>query len=191
MSGSEETEQIAVYGGSFDPPHIAHVLTVAWVLSATTVDRVLVVPTFRHPLGKTPGAAYGDRVALCELAMADLRRVEVSRIEEELDGTGRTLDLLEALRHRFAGAGLRLVVGTDILRQTHRWHQWDRVTRLAPPIVVGRGGFSDGHGGPLMPAVSSTEIRARLADGTSTEGLLPTRVKEYVRAHGLYRSPAT
>jgi nicotinate-nucleotide adenylyltransferase len=187
VRGAAEGEQIAVFGGSFDPPHVAHVLAAAWVLAATTVDRLMVVPTFRHPLGKEHGAPYDDRVTMCELAMADLRRVEVSRLEEELGGEGRTLDLLEALRARSPDAGLRLVVGTDILRQTDRWHRWDRISALAPPIVVGRSGYEGPGEGPEMPEISSTDLRARLAAGTATDSLLPTRVARFIAAQGLYR----
>jgi len=186
-----EGEEIAVFGGSFDPPHVAHVLAACWVLSATTVDRLLVVPTFQHPLGKEHGAPYDDRVTMCRIAMEDLRRVEISRLEEELGGAGRTLDLLEALGARMPGVRLRLVVGTDILAEKDRWHRWDAVAALAPPLVVGRGGFGDADEGPTLPEISSTDLRDRLARGASTQGILPARVARFVAERGLYRSPTT
>jgi len=187
---------IAVYGGSFDPPHVAHVLCAAYVLSAEAVDEVLVVPTFSHALGKEPGASFEHRFRMAELAMGELPRARVSRIEEELGGKSRTLTTLEALQKRHPDATFRLVIGADILAETHLWHRWDRVAELAPPIVIGRPGVAndqdDEHPDdrPLArPEVSSTDIRARLAEGRPVDGLVPTVVAEYARRHGLYREP--
>ncbi|MBW2464430.1 MAG: nicotinate (nicotinamide) nucleotide adenylyltransferase [Deltaproteobacteria bacterium] len=184
---------IAVYGGSFDPPHVAHVLCAAYVLSTAAVDEVLVVPTFSHALDKEPGAPFEHRFRMAELAMGELPRARVSRIEEELGGKSRTLTTLEALRARHPDATFRLVIGADILAETHRWHRWDRVVELAPPIVIGREGVADVEADVdhtlAMPEVSSTDIRARLAEGRPVDGLVPTVVADYVRRHGLYREP--
>ena len=185
MSGNGG-EVVAVFGGSFDPPHSAHVLVAAWVLSTAEVDRLLVVPTHRHPLGKEHATPFEARVRMCELAMEPLRRVEVSTIEAELRGEGFTLDLLEALRERMPRARLRLVVGSDILGQTGRWHRWDRIEELAPPIVVGRQGFVQEEEVLALPAISSTEVRAKLRAGAQLTGWVPTSVLDYVEAHGLY-----
>ena len=59
-----------LFGGSFDPPHRAHVLVVAWALMEATLDRILVIPTARHAFGKQPGASFEDRVAMCRLAFS-------------------------------------------------------------------------------------------------------------------------
>lgn len=186
---SERT--IAVYGGSFDPPHAAHVLCAAYVLSTQPVDEVLVVPTFSHALDKNAGASFEHRYRMTELAMAGLTGARVSRIEEELGGPSRSLNTLEALATRHPDAAFRLVIGADILGETQRWHRWDRVVQLAPPIVIGRQGTAtpgNAAGGELaMPAVSSTEIRRRLAEGQPVDGLLPTAVARYAREHDLYR----
>jgi len=181
--------EVAVFGGSFDPPHVAHVLAVTWVLAATEVERVLVVPTFRHPFAK-PLAPYAHRLRMCELAFADLRRAEVSRIEEELGGESRTLFTLQELGRRMPGAALRLVVGTDLLAETHKWFEFDRVRALAPLLVVGRAGFdrSDAPEGLSMPNVSSTEVRRRMRAGEPVDDLVPVAVARYAGEHGLYRS---
>jgi nicotinate-nucleotide adenylyltransferase len=181
--------ETAVFGGSFDPPHAAHVLVVSYVLSTAPVDRVLVVPLFEHTLGKKARASFAHRFRMCELAMAPLRGVEISPIEEELSGPSYTLETLEELRRRDPSGGLRLVVGADILAETHRWHRWDAVTALAPPIVIGRAGYPPPAGARVeLPMISSTDLRERLAAGRETEGLLPRRVADYIAEHGLYRA---
>jgi len=185
---------VAVYGGSFDPPHIAHVLVACWARASAGVDRVIVVPTYEHVFDKR-SAPYEDRVHMCELAMATLEGVEVSRIERTLQES-RTLLVLEALQEANPGADLRLVIGSDILPSTPRWHRWDAVAALAPPLLVGRRGYPvdeaslKAHGleePPLtMPELSSTDIRRRLQSGQSVAGRVPPEVAEYARSRRLY-----
>jgi nicotinate-nucleotide adenylyltransferase len=190
-AGAEPPPHVAVYGGSFDPPHVAHVLTAAWVLATAEVTRLLVIPTFQHPFDK-PLAPYGHRVRMCELAMADLRRVEVSRIEEELGGASLTVRTLEALRARLPGARLSLVLGSDLLAETARWTAFDRIRELAELRVVARTGHLRASEGRFavpelpMPEVSSTEVRRRLGAGEDVGALVPSEVVRYLRAHGLY-----
>lgn len=164
--------RIALFGGSFNPPHVAHQLVALYVLETQPVDELWFVPVFAHVFGK-PQAPYDDRVAMCELAAAALGdRARVSRAEEELARApgfagSRTLDLVEHLIAADPTRELRLVVGADILGETHRWHRWDAVVAAAPLIVIGRAGHPLPPGsvatGVTMPEISSTSIRAALA----------------------------
>ncbi len=186
--GDEGGAALAVYGGSFNPPHIAHLLAAAWTLGSVPLARLLVVPTYRHPFQKAM-APYEHRVRMCELAFSELRRAEVSRIEAELGGESWTVRTLEALRSRMPATPLRLVIGSDLLAETGKWHAFDRIAALAPPLVVGRGGHAGGGlgGQYALPPISSTEVRRRLRAGEDVSGLVPHSVVAYVRAHGLYR----
>ncbi len=180
---------IAVFGGSFDPPHVAHVMVAAWVLSATEADGLVIVPTWKHPFDKDHGAPYEHRVAMCEQAFSGIAHVDVSTIERDLAEPSRTLQTLEALRVVHPNARFRLVVGADVLPETDRWHRWDEVTRLAPPIVVGRRGYPLPEGCPIeMPEISSTHLRAALREALPVDGLIPAAVHAYVETHHLYRN---
>jgi nicotinate-nucleotide adenylyltransferase len=183
--------EIALLGGSFNPPHVAHLMAAYWALATQGVGEVWLLPAYRHPFGKVL-APFEDRVRMCELAAAALRGVHVCAAEAELADdplcgkTARTLEHLVAKHpaHRFA-----LVVGSDVLRETDKWYRFDRVRELARILVVGREGYPDGAGGaPLLPAVSSTDIRARLARGEDVAALVPRRVLAYVQDRGLYRA---
>ena len=178
---------IAIFGGSFNPPHVAHQMVCLLVLEAYPVDQVWVVPTFHHPFAKSL-IDFEHRFAMCQLAMAPFGdRVEVSRIEAELgQAHSRTLDTLQALRSRHPEVSFRLVVGADILAERDKWYRWDEIERLAPPIVIGRAGYPSETRFEL-PAISSTEVRARLAAGQSAAPLVPSRVLEYIADQGLYR----
>jgi nicotinate-nucleotide adenylyltransferase len=183
---------VAVFGGSFNPPHVAHVLACALVRAVEDVDRLVVVPTFQHPFAKAL-APYDDRVRMCELAMAWMPGVEVSRVEEELGGESKTLRTLEHLAATHPGWKLRLVIGADILVEAPRWFGFDAIARLAPPIVLSRAGVEAPGAGPaLLPEVSSTQVRASIARGAWSEvdKLVPRSVLAHVRAKGLYGAPA-
>ncbi|MEZ4407107.1 MAG: nicotinate-nicotinamide nucleotide adenylyltransferase [Polyangiales bacterium] len=178
---------VGFFGGSFNPPHVAHVLAAAYALSAHALDRLVVVPCYDHPLGKHL-APFVERAAMCERAFGVLRGVEVSPIEQELGATSRTLYTLQALKERNPDWSLRLVIGSDILHETDKWFRWDEIVKLAPPIVLGRAGH-DHPDGPLavLPPVASRDIRAALARGDLRPGLLPLSVERYIAERGLYR----
>ncbi len=188
--------RLAVYGGSFDPPHRAHVLAAAHVLRSGEVDRVLVVPVFRHAFHKLM-EPFEHRVRMCERAFAGLDGVEVSTIEAALSAPNYTVQTLRALQQRYPGAELRFVVGTDAVQESHKWHQFDEVCRIAPLIVLGRVGVEHPGGpAPFLPDVSSTELRAVLRgrEGSAQDdpspqlAAVPPSVLAYIDEHGLYRA---
>jgi nicotinate-nucleotide adenylyltransferase len=179
--------QFGVFGGSFDPPHVAHTLLVAYALSAYPLERVLIVPTFAHAFGKQL-TDYEHRLHMCELAFGDLRRAELCDVERELPQPNLMLNTLHALQRRFPDVHLRLLVGADIMPETSGWYDFAAVERLAPPIVIERQGATP-HAAdqPALPAVSSTEVRRRLHAGDATHGWLAPAVADYIHARNLYR----
>jgi nicotinate-nucleotide adenylyltransferase len=184
-------KNVVVFGGSFNPPHVAHVLGVAYVLATEPVDEILVVPCFMHPFAKEL-APYEERFELCKAAMSFLPRVTVSRIEAELGGESRTLRTLSALAAEHPDWSMRLLIGADILIDAPKWHGFDEVQRLAPLLVLGRAGISrEGAPSAVLPEVSSTKIRAALADGRldDVRAFLPRDVLSRILERGLYGTP--
>lgn len=176
----------AVFGGSFDPPHVGHVLAATWALSTTEIEALVVIPALEHAFGK-PLAPFAHRRRMCELAFAPLRGVVVSDLEARLGGASYTVRTLEELRRRSPDVALKLLIGSDLVDEVPRWHQGHRVPELAELLVVGRGGHANGGEQLVMPEISSTDIRARLREGRSAEGLVPRAVLRYAERHGLYR----
>jgi nicotinate-nucleotide adenylyltransferase len=177
--------RVAFFGGSFNPPHVAHQLVSLYVLETAAVDELWLVPCRKHPFDK-PLAPYQHRLRMCELAAAALgSRARVSDIEGRLGGESRTLLTLKALRAEQPGCEFHLVVGADIEPELPSWYGAEELLATVPRIVIGRGGFAGGST-LVMPAVSSTEVRARLARGQSVAGLVPAAVGSYIREHGLY-----
>lgn len=187
--GEAAAPRIALFGGSFNPPHMAHLMAMLLVLETEPVDELWMIPTFRHAFGKEL-ASFEDRLAMCRRAAGPLGpRVRVSEVERELgQAQSRSYDTVVELRRRHPGASFRLVVGEDILAERDAWHRWDDLAALAPPIVLGRAGRSGAAGARIaLPAISSTEARARVARGESAVPLVPRAVMDYIAERGLYR----
>lgn len=184
---------LAVYGGSFDPPHIGHVLAVHYVLSVGLAERVLVVPVYQHALEKKL-SPFEARLEMCRRAFSPDPRVEVTDIERTLPRPNYTLYTLEKLRELYPGEALRLVVGADVLSEAPHWHRFDEVRKLAPLLVLGRAGVVSSEA-PLaiLPEVSSTEARtwwrpdAPDEAKSKRERLIPLGVREVIQARGLYQ----
>jgi len=188
--------RVALFGGSFNPPHAAHQLVALYVLETQPIDELWFVPTFVHPFGK-PLAPYEDRIAMCELAAAPLgARVKVSRAEQELAleadfVASRTFDLVELLLAQEPEHEFRLVIGADILRETDKWYRWAELAELAPPLVIGRAGHALPAGatetGVVMPEISATRVRELVAaNDPRAAALLPHGILRYIAARGLY-----
>lgn len=181
-------KRIAVLGGSFDPPHVGHVLLATYVLSVGEFDGIIIVPTHTHAFGKVM-APFAHRFAMTERAFGavDPSRCIVSALEASLPTPSFTVQTLEAIHAQHPTASMRLIVGADILASAHQWRSIDRVRELAPFFVVGREGFeavSDVHAELIQ--VSSTEMRRKLKAHQDVTSWVPSTVRAYIAAHGLY-----
>lgn len=182
--------RIALFGGSFDPPHLAHQMVCLWVLSTQEIDEVWMVPCFQHPFDKR-SAPFAHRAAMCELAAAVLARVRVCTIEAALGAPSYTLATVKALQARHPEHTFSLIVGADLVKERERWFGWEELKMRVPFMIVGRMGAEatmEGEEAPIkLPAVSSTLARAALAHGRPPVGLVPRAVLEYIAREGLYR----
>ncbi|HYY51374.1 MAG TPA: nicotinate-nicotinamide nucleotide adenylyltransferase, partial [Myxococcales bacterium] len=173
-----------LFGGSFDPPHVGHLLAAAYVLAVEPVDELWLVPVEKHPFGKPLVGTFPHRIELCERLAAQLPRTRVSRAEQE-SGQARTVDLLEWLHRKHPQTRWALVLGTDLDAEKPQWKRFDRVEQLARIITVRRGGY--GEGTPAIPEVSSTQVRSILKSGGDASHLVPRAVLQAIRDAGTYR----
>jgi nicotinate-nucleotide adenylyltransferase len=200
-----------VFGGTFDPIHIAHLAVAEAAREAAGLARVLFVPAGRppHKVGH-PISAPEHRLAMVEAAIAGNDRFEVSRMELDRDGPSYTVDTLRDLRTARAGAGasgaLALVVSAEAFVDLPTWHEPERVLQLAALIVAPRDGYPDAGpdflerqfpgvatdtlflDGPRL-RLSASDLRARAAAGRSLRYLVPDAVAAYIGDHALYQDP--
>jgi nicotinate-nucleotide adenylyltransferase len=189
--------RIGVFGGTFDPPHIGHLVVARDVIERLGLDRLLVIPAGQPP----HRAAVLDpetRLELVRLAFEEDGRVLVSDLEVRREGPSWTVDTLEAVHRDLAPAVLFLVVGADQLKSFGSWRQPDRILELARLAVMTRPG--EELTGTDVPHevievtrvdLSSTRIRQRLEEGQSIRYMVPERLRAAVeRAWSERRTPS-
>lgn len=179
--------RVALFGGSFNPPHVGHLMATTYVRATQAVDEVWWIPSWHHPFGKAL-VSFEHRVAMCRAIAADTSGwLKISEVEKELGGEGRTVDTLLHLRKVHPAAQFTLVIGSDIIKDLPKWKRFDEVQRLAQVLVLHRAGHpAPGVVGPPIIEVSSTEIREKFARGEAPVELVPRAALEYARTHGLY-----
>jgi nicotinate-nucleotide adenylyltransferase len=181
--------RVAIFGGSFNPPHVAHQMAALYVLETEPVDELWLVPTYEHPFDK-PLEPFEDRLRMCELAARALGpRARTSDIERAIGGPSRTLRTVRRLEELHPQDRFSLVIGADLLGEVPTWYGATELQATVPFIVVGRTGAGAGSsaGAVALPEVSSTQVRRMLAQGNSPKGLVPRSVLDYIYQRGLYR----
>jgi nicotinate-nucleotide adenylyltransferase len=198
---------VGILGGTFNPPHVGHLVMVLEALDQLDLDRVLLMPVAQPPHKEAlsdPGADV--RLELCRLAVAGEDRVEVSDLEIERGGASYTVDTLRALHERDPEHALTFIVGGDMAYSLPSWREPEAVLELARLAVAERDGLRREdiaerleplHEGDRvvffdMPRIdlSSSAIRARVAAGRPIRYLVPDPVVDVIRARSLYRQPA-
>jgi nicotinate-nucleotide adenylyltransferase len=179
----------AIFGGTFDPIHGAHLVVAREAADTFSLDRVLFVPAANPPL-KDTGAGYEDRFRMVELACAGEPRFVASRIEE---GSQKSYSIHTIEKVKAENGEVFFVIGADAFAEIGKWYRWQDVVRSVEFIVVARPGhsFTIPEGARVhrletvaLP-VSSSEIRHALARGESPAEL-PAAVAGYIRERGLY-----
>jgi nicotinate-nucleotide adenylyltransferase len=196
--------RLGLFGGSFDPPHIGHLLVASDAFEALQLDRIVFVPTGVQPLKIGRAAASAEhRLTMVQLLVGDDPRFVVDPIEISRPGLSFTVDTLAAFADRNPEAQMFLLVGADVPRAFARWREPERVMELATVVVLERGGHveSESNEDPRAMAlterlrrlptrrvdVSSTEIRQRVRAGLSIRGFVPDAVADFIAAERLYR----
>ncbi len=199
--------RVGIYGGTFSPVHNGHVAAARAFMEQMWLDILYVIPTGTPPHKILKGdATPADRLNMCRLAFSDLDGVVVSDLEIQREGKSYTVDTLRALAR--PDDRLFLLLGTDMLLTLDQWREPAELFRLAYPVYIRReedatlddviiqkiAAYHEAYGKVVRrivaPAIdiSSSQVRAAVAGGQSTEGMIPPAVADYIRDHDLYRT---
>ena len=199
--------RLGVFGGTFDPVHIGHLIAAEDARAALSLDEVLFVPAgepwFKSYRRITPAH---HRLAMVRLSVRDNPHFSVSDMEIRREGPSYTIDTLAELRRARPDADLFVILGVDALREIDRWRNPRRLFQMATVVGMARPGASldpsvlnaaiPGASDRLrliqsaLIDISGTDIRRRVAEGASIRYRVPPAVVQYIRAHNLYRPPA-
>ena len=205
--------RLGIFGGTFDPPHVGHLLAASDAIEHLALDRLVFVPVATQPLktSRTTAPAV-DRLAMVRLTAGNDPRLGTDSVELDRDGLSYTVDTLREFARRSPAAERFFLVGADVLSTFAEWRDPHVVLDLATLAVLTRraepGAPTTGLGRPdrsnegdlstmlaqrstVVPTrrvdVSSTEIRARVRSGRSIHGFVTDAVAEYIGSHGLYK----
>lgn len=201
--------RLGLLGGTFNPVHTGHLILAQDALEQYELDQVLLVPCASPP-HKEPGRLLPaeHRLAMLELAIEGDPRLAVSKVEIERGGVSYSVDTVRQLKRLFPDADLRFIIGADSLTELHLWKDIGELVGLCDFITFERPGFDCSSLTPArlalgeevsrrlldnvtrghLLAVSSSEIRARVAEAMSIRYLVPPGVEMYIFEHGLYKT---
>ena len=187
-----------ILGGTFNPPHVAHLIVAQEVREAMELDEVVLIPTSVHAFKGPASADPRHRAAMTELAVAGDPALGADRIEIQRGGVSYTVDTLRALREREPETDWTLILGRDNLEELAQWREAEALPDLAGIVVTTRAGLAAPERLPFegrctvvdVPSleVSSTAVRARVASRRSIRYWVPPAVEAYIREHDLYRA---
>ena len=190
--------RLGVLGGSFNPPHIGHLVIASDAFESLELDKLIVVPAALNPLKQHEKGAPTpqQRLEMAGMTFGGDPRFEVSAMEIERGGLSYTVDTLEALAAENPDADIVLLLGVDAVKSLDRWRKPERIRELASLAMLSRGD-DDGEVPEGVKRVttrridvSSTEIRERLGKGLPIRGFVAESVERFISAAKLYGSPA-
>jgi nicotinate-nucleotide adenylyltransferase len=191
--------KIGIYGGTFNPPHIGHLIVAERVHTELPLDEIIFIPSFISPHKQVGESELADhRLAMTKLAVSDNPKFKYSDIEIVKKETSYTIHTLERLKHDHPADSFFLIIGMDNYLTFHLWKEPNRILELATLVVMNRPNFPKqvneviGTKNTLfvdVPSIdiSSSEIRRRVQEKRSIHYLVPNSVEEYIISNGLFR----
>ena len=195
--------RLGLFGGTFDPIHLGHLILAEQCREACRLDRVWLVVAGAPPHKPGGRTAVGHRLEMVRIAIAGNRALVASDIEATRPGPHYSVETLEAVHHDRPDDELFFLIGADSLHDLPHWREPHRIARLASVVVVNRPGIDapvadwpdfGPEARPMIPVtippigIASHDLRRRLAEGRSVRYQVPRGVEAYAEAQGLYRS---
>lgn len=194
---AEHGAHIGIFGGSFDPPHLGHMMLGLSFLALEPIDQLWIIPCNDHAL-KESVSAFHHRMAMCKKAFAHLEKARVLDIEHHLPAPNYTINTITALKSRRPDLHLSFGLGSDLLGGFERWHEVSQLVRMVRIVIFAREHYPCNavprllmqariHESFALPDTNSTKLRETL--GINPEkacSLLDQRVQEYIKTQGLY-----
>jgi nicotinate-nucleotide adenylyltransferase len=186
--------RIGILGGTFDPPHMGHLIIAEEVLRALNLDQIWFIPTFEPPHKHDAYVQVDHRIDMLKLAIEGNNEFLLNTIEIDRAGKSYTIDTIIGLKEAHPEAEFYFIIGADMVEYLPNWYKIDELIKLVKFVGVKRNGYSVDSSYPIkkveipMIDISSTLIRERLQAKKSIKYLVPESVYHYIKENGLYES---
>ena len=204
---------IGVFGGTFDPVHNGHVLTISELLEKLPFEKILVIPNFQPPHRESSQVSYKHRYEMASMAFKDIPKTIVDNRESLRDGPSYAIETVKEIMSEEEGVRVVMIVGSDSFGDIHSWYKWEELIDLVDFVIMKRPGmplsknkkakdlvsvkgfkkdlFEDSKLNifeiEVTPfKISSSSIREKIVKGKKIDHLVNTLVEEYIKKHGLY-----
>lgn len=187
-------EKIGVLGGTFNPPHMGHLIIADQVRDQLDLDKILFMPTAQppHSSSEKKTISSNKRVHMLDLALMDDSDFEIELFEVENGGKNYTYDTMKALLDLYPAVDFYFIIGGDMIADLPTWHRIDELVNLVQFVGVKRFGYEVETDYPIIMVdtplvdISSSFIRKKVRQNCSIKYLVPERVREYIALEGLY-----
>lgn len=193
VENQKKGKQIGIMGGTFNPVHLAHLVSAEQALTKLRLDEVWFIPDNIPPHKDAPLTSAKDRATMLDLATRDNPKFRVKLLELFRGGVSYTIDTIRYLKKKAPENNYYLIMGSDQVNSFHTWKEADELAKLVTLIGIRRPGYSQESQYSMIwvdapdMRLSSTAIRRSVATGTSIRYLVPENVREYIMEKGLYR----
>ena len=204
---------IGVFGGTFDPVHNGHVLTISELLEKLPFEKILVIPNLQPPHRESSQVSYKHRYEMASMAFKDIPKTIVDSRESHREGPSYAIETVKEIMSEEEGVRVVMIVGSDSFVDIHSWYKWQDLINLVDFVIMKRpdlplsknkkakdlvsvkgfkkGLFEDSKLNiceiEVTPfKISSSSIREKIVKGKKIDHLVNTLVKEYIKKHGLY-----
>lgn len=187
-------KKIGLLGGTFDPPHVGHLLIAEEVFEKLHLDEVWFIPSYTPPHKEGAKTSAEHRVKMLQLAIKGHPNFSVNSVEVDRKGVSYTVETLDYMKAEHPNKEFYFIIGADMVEYLPKWNRIEDLYKLVKFVGVKRSGYTltdNQHVIELeIPSVdvSSTMIRNRIKKGLSTRYLIPERVRDYIKEHHLYES---
>lgn len=188
-------KRIGILGGTFNPPHIGHLIIANEVLEALELDQVRFLPNYTPPhKEQTEEVSAMNRLTMLEHALSDHPLLVVETIEMERKGISYTYETLKLMKEREPDVQFYFIIGADMIEYLPNWHRIDELMELVQFVGVKRPGYNEDSHYPIKMVdvpqmfISSSTVRRKLRSGKTVKYLIPDRVVEYIKENRLYES---
>jgi len=186
--------KIGIFGGSFNPIHIAHINLIKAILSKNIIDELWIMPCKKHAFSKSL-ASSKDRINMINLAINSINNAKICKIELKLKGKSYMINTIKKLKSLY-NYKFYLIVGSDITHEITKWHNYKGLFKETEFIIFKRPGYSIKKVKNMkiyyivkkhVGSISSTQIRENIKQGKSLKNLLPSNIQEHINKKGLYK----